>query len=191
MNEEELKIFRKLDDKLYLIEKNNTYKQIFSELDKNVNPNIVQEFIDKLSNWYLVKYPDKYVKLYLEKRFDEIDYTQEELMSFDKLLYVMQKVISFENDNSLLYYKQLIVMAGWGMIYFKKTMPEYGYFRVQKMFEDFNREFGLELNTNIYDVVMNADYSKNNPDTIKLLEQKKEQDDKEKRFARIKKLFRR
>jgi len=191
MEERELKIFRELDDKLYLISENNTYKKIFSEMDENIDADSIQGFIDKLAAWYFIKYSNKYIALTFCGKDDEICNRQVELMSFDKLICRLNKLVSKNIKNADLYYKQLIIMAGWKLIYFKETLPEYGYFRVERMFEDFNKNFNFDLNINIYDCIMNANYSSDNPEIINLLNQKKERTIRVKRGTRIKKLFRR
>lgn len=191
MNEKELKIFRELDDKLYLISENNTYKQMFSEMDKNVNNDNIQWFINQLAGWYYVKYSDKYIALMLKGEEDAVCNCQIDLMNFDKLLCRLNKLISKENDNALLYYKHLIIMAGWKMIYLEETIPEYGYFRAQKLFEDFNQNFNLDLDINVYDSIMNANYSYDDPEIRDLLTIKREKMARKKRRLKIKNLFRR
>ena len=190
MNENELQNFRELDDKLYLVSKNNTYKQIFSKMAENINSSDVQKFINKLAGWYLVKFSNNHIDSYLNNRYDEIDYLQVEIMSLNKLIYRLNPLIYRNNKDADLFYKQLIIMAGWGMIYSKNTVPEFGYFRAQKMFQEFNEQFNLNLDIHIYDAVMNYDYSLNNPEVVKLLEEKKSLEKKEKHFSKIRKLFR-
>lgn len=190
MTENEIQIFRELDDKLYLVSKNNTYNKIFRGMAKNIEDRDVQNFINKLAGWYLVKYSNNHICSYLNNRFDEIDYLQEEIMSLNKLIYRLNLLISRDSKDADLFYKQLIIMAGWGMIYSKNTIPEYGYFRVNKMFSEFNNAFNLNLDVNIYKSTMELDYSLNNPDIVKLLEIKQEKQKKEKRISRVKKLFR-
>ena len=112
-------------------------------------------------------------------------------MSLNKLIYRLNYLIPRNDKDADLYYKQLIIMAGWGMIYSKKTIPEYGYFRAQKMFEEFNSEFGLGLEISVYDSIIHADYSDNNTEILNLLEEKINKEKKEKRVSRVKKLFRR
>lgn len=190
MNENELQNFRELDDKLYLVSKNNTYKQIFSKMAENINSSDVQKFINKLAGWYLVKFSNNHIDSYLNNRYDEIDYLQVEIMSLNKLIYRLNPLIYRNNKDADLFYKQLIIMAGWGMIYSKNTVPEFGYFRAKKMFQEFNEQFNLDLDIHIYDAVMNYDYSLNNPEVVKLLEKKQSSEKKEKHFSRVRKLFR-
>ena len=194
LEEKELQIFRELDDKLYLINNNKTYKYLFSVIDKNINSKSVQDFINKLRSWYFVKYSDDFAQLAIEKRYAEIDHSQEKSMTFEKLMDRLKKIIPREHKYADLYYKQLIIMAGWGLIYSKNTIPEYGYFRAKKMFEEFNNNFRLNLNIKIYDSVMTANYSYDNPEIRALLEQKRMKNEiavKEKKFSKVRKLFRR
>ena len=191
MNEKELEIFRYLDDKLYLVSKNNTYKQCFSKMAVNLNGSDVQKFINKLAGWYLVKYPNDHVNAYINNRYDEFDCLQEEMMTLNNLIYRLNHLIDRNSKDADLFYKQLIIMAGWGMIYSSKTIPEYGYFRAKKMFNEFNESFNLDLDISIYDSVINADYSFDNPEIITLIEKKQEKEKKEKRKSLVKKLFRR
>ena len=190
MDKTEIEIFRLLDDKLYSVYHNNTYKFFFREMDKNIELKTVQAFIDKIIYWYIVKYNDNNVKLYLENKYDEIDYTLEQMMSIDNFLVRINSLIDYNKDNALLYYNQIITMAGWGLLYSDKTIPEYGYFRVKKMFEEFNAKFNLNLDITIYDSVININYSYNNPKIMRLIEQKKEEETKKKKITKSKKLFR-
>ena len=85
-------------------------------------------------------------------------------------------------------------MAGWGLIYDKKTNPNYGLVRVNKMFDEFNLYYGWNLNTNEYEEKINYDYSLNNPDIVCLLKNKKDANEKIKnnnKLPKIRKLFRR
>lgn len=190
MNEIELQNFRELDDKLYLVSKNNTYKQIFSKMAENIDSSDVQKFINKLAGWYLVKFSNNYIDSYLNNRYDEIDYLQVEIMSLNKLVYRLNPLIYRNNKDADLFYKQLIIMAGWGMIYSKNTVPEFGYFRAKKMFQEFNEQFNLDLDIHIYDAVMKFNYSLDNPEVVRLLEKKQSSEKKEKHFSRVRKLFR-
>ena len=191
MEEIELQRFRELDDKLYLVSKNNTYKDVFSKMAKNIENCYIQDFINKLAGWYLVKYPNNHIDAYFNNRYDEIDYLQQEIMSLNKLIYRLNILIPRDTKDADLFYKQLITMAGWGMIYSKKTIPEYGYFRAQKMFEEFNNEFGLDLDISVYNAIMNTDYSDNNSEILRLLEEKRNKEKKKKHVSLVKKLFRR
>ena len=85
-------------------------------------------------------------------------------------------------------------MAGWGLIYDRKTTPDYGLFRAKEMFKDFNLYYNWDLDADIYNSIMNYDYSLNNKDVIKLLEKKKYNNEKDKnknKLHKIRKLFRR
>ena len=192
MKEEEKKIFWKLDDKLYLVDKNNTYKKIFKSFIK-YNNDIVQDFINKLIAWYFVKYSDSYIELVMNKKFDRVDYSLINIMSFDKLRYRIDDMIHITSDDDNLCYQYLIMMAGWGLIYDKNSNPKFGLFRVNEMFREFNSCYGWRLNTNVYESIIEVDYSLKNPAILKLLEKKDKNNEnyiKKNKLPKIKKLFR-
>lgn len=200
MTEEEKKIFWKLDDKNYLVDKNKTYKKLFMSFIVYNSNEAVQDFINRIIAWYSVKYPDNHIEMVMSDEFEKIDYSLVDIMSFDKLCYKTLDAIKFVRDKDSLCYKYLVVMAGWGLIYDRNSNPDYGLFRVKEMFCDFNSYYGWNLNTNVYESIVDVDYSLNNPEIVKLLEKKKysnekiekdEKREKKNKLPRIKKLFRR
>ena len=183
MKKEERENFWKLDDKLYIIEKNKNYKLLFKKYVKYNSNKEVQEYIDRLIAWYLVRYSDKDIDVILNKGIHNIKYSQIYNMSFLKLKERTSEVINFNKIDEILYHQFLVILAGWGLIYSKKTNPEYGLFRVDKMFDDFNKYYNWNLNTNIYKSILEYDYSFDNPDIIDLLNPRKySQVKKKKRF---------
>jgi len=191
MNNETKKIFWKLDDKLYLVDKNKTYKKLFKSFRKYNNDSITQEFIDKLIAWYYVKYNDKYIKNSLNGQVSLFNHSLESTMKFDKLIFRIDDMIKIVNNDDVLGYQYLVVMAGWGIIYDRNSNPYYGLYKVKKMFNDFNKYYGWNLNSNIYESIINIDYSVDNPYILKLLEIENNNIQEKNKLPKIKKLFRR
>ena len=54
--------------------------------------------------------------------------------------------------------KNIVLAAGWGLIYHHDTSPEYGYYRATKLIEDFNRVYHWNLNSSFYQSVFNKKY---------------------------------
>ena len=196
MTEEEKRIFWELDDKLYLVEKNKTYKKLFKFYIRYNSNEVVQQFIDKLIAWYYVKYSDRYINLVMSENCENILFFLNKDMSFNKLKDRLGCTVKFSHDKEDLYYKYLVIMAGWGLIYNKNSNPENGLYRATKMIEEFNSYYGWNLNTSIYESIINMDYSLDNPEIVKLLEKRKSMSNKEvkkkkNKLPKIKRLFRR
>lgn len=161
----------------------------------------VQEFINKLIAWYMVKFSDPYLKKILDKNIIE-DKKILNVMNFETL---QRNYTSFEdylfsehnNSQKLKFQKSVVLAAGWGLIYDKKSSPEYGYYRAKKLIEDFNKVYQLGLNTSSYQLVINRKYTPENEeirDALLALKKDEERDKKEKtkrhQLARVRSFFR-
>ena len=119
-------------------------------------------------------------------------------MSFQKL---QKSYGAFENElfqmsdsdgRGVILHKNLVVAAGWGLIYNKKSNPQYGYYRAEQLLNDFNSHFSWNLPTDIYKSIFEKDYSLNNEENRRLLEKKKKSHQDSSRSKRKRKhLFRR
>lgn len=186
MKIEERENFWKLDDKLYLLENNKNYKLLFKDYIKYNSNKSIQEYIDRLIAWYLVRYSDRNIEIILNDGIDNIKYSQIYNMSFEKLRDRTCEIIKLKDINEPLFHQYLVTLAGWGLLYSKKTNPEYGFFRAEKLFRDFNNYYGWNLKTDMYKSILEYDYSFENPQVIDLLNSKKYNEVKKKR----KRLFR-
>ncbi len=163
MTREELEIFYLYDHHDYLVKNNHNLKRIIVTLKSYSNEDI-QQLINKLISWYTVKYSDVFLDSLLNDKVNT-DKTILEIMNFDSL---KRNFSTFEelffqksdsNDDKIILQKNLIVMAGWGMIYHKNSNPEYGFYRACKLLDDFNSEYSWHLSSNIYAPVFERDYS--------------------------------
>ena len=102
MTEEEKKIFWKLDDKIYLVDKNKTYKKFFKHTIINNSNKNIQEFINRLIAWYYVKYSDNYIEMVLNNKSISMNYSLVDIMSFDKLYVKTIDKLSVLNCNGWL-----------------------------------------------------------------------------------------
>lgn len=173
------------------------------ELNKHYQLKDVQQFINKLIAWYMVKFNDSYLDRVLDDQVKE-DKVILQIMDFDTL---KNNYTSFEDclfqskasDKRLKFQKSIVLAAGWGLIYHHDTSPEYGYYRATKLIEDFNRVYHWNLNSSFYQSVFNKKYTLEDEDIkrklVKLQElEKKEQKKKEpkkRKLARIRSFFRR
>lgn len=187
MKKQERENFWKLDDKLYIIEKNKNYKLLFKPYIKYNSNKEVQEYIDRLIAWYLVRYSDNNIDIILNKGINNIKYSQIYNMSFMKLRERIGEIIDFNKIGEELYHQFLVVLAGWGLIYSKKTTPEYGLFRVKKMFDDFNKYYNWDLDTDMYKSILEYDYSMENTEIINLLNSRKYNQIKKKKLFKLNK----
>ena len=194
MTREELEIFYLYDHHDYLVKNNHNLKKIIVTLKSYSNEDI-QQLINKLISWYTVKYSDVFLDSLLNDKINT-DKTILEIMNFDSL---KRNFSTFEelffqksdaNDDKIILQKNLIVMAGWGMIYHKNSNPEYGFYRACKLLDDFNSEYSWHLSSNIYAPVFERDYSPNLEANKKLLEKHKKKHDKlHKKKKKRKRLF--
>ena len=102
MTEEERKIFWKLDDKLYLVDKNKTYKKLFSSIHICDIDNISQNFINKLIAWYILKYDVKYIDSIINNKFIVFNHTD---LKNDL---IGKRVLIRDTDFNFLYYIEFI-----------------------------------------------------------------------------------
>lgn len=127
-----------------------------------------------------------------------------QIMDFDSLKnnYTAFEDSLFQNkasDKKVNFQKNIVLAAGWGLIYHHDTSPEYGYYRATKLIEDFNRVYHWNLNSSFYQSVFNKKYTLEDEEIkrklVKLQElEKKEQKKKEpkkRKLARIRSFFRR
>ena len=189
MTKEELEVFYLYDEHLYLIKEHPILGDILDTLDIQFTEKNVQDYINKLISWYNIKYSDAF----LQSLFDDstnADTTILKIMSFDRLQksygsfekHLFQREKNSSKKNILL--KYLVVMAGWGLIYCKKSNPQYGYYRARQLLNDFNSEYYWNLSSDIYQKVFDRDYSPNIMDNKKLLEHKRNEKKKRKNHER-------
>lgn len=192
LRDNDLELFYILDEKKYLISKNKDFKFFLSTNNINCSDEEFQLFIDKLASWYFVKLPDILFQnqsgfhgynsaMTLEKLFNNLNYFEYKLINFNSLS-------SKESDiyESLTQY--LLTLVGYKLIYSKNSYPEYGIARTEFMFNEFNNYFGWNLSINIYDYIINKNYSTEKSFNAYLLEQLKDNQTKKKNTKR-KKLF--
>ena len=86
-----------------------------------------------------------------------------------------QELFHEQNDRINILQQHLITSAGWGLLYHKNTSPEYGFYRASQLIQDFNYLFNWNLSPNIYKVVLERNYSLDDPEIAYLLSQKKKE----------------
>lgn len=185
MSKESLELFYRLDEKKYLVSENEELKIWLEKLECPYQEEDIQNFIDKLSSWYFVKYPDKYLTNDITVSSSEtISFTSG--MNFKTLFHSFDTVdlelIQFQGDSKTDHIKELFCqylfqLIGYEMIYFKNTTPRCGFFRAKLLFRDFNCYFGWKLDTKIYDDIMKKNYSMNNLENLQLLNFLREKQD--------------
>ena len=168
LSKEALELFYRLDDKKYLISKNDKLKEWITNLGYDGFEIEIQNFIDKIASWYFVKYSNKYLDTVLKKGSKEGKCLIPD-MSLDLLFqkFTLLETKFFEQNKLFIQY--LLMLSGYEMIYSKNSIPAYGMTRVRWMFSDFNEYFGWNLDPAIYNEVINRDYSMDNVDNIVLL----------------------
>ena len=185
------------DQHNYIVKNNPNLKKILEVLSKNFTEKDLQKYIDKLISWYVIKYSDKF----LTSLFDDnisTDTTILDIMDLDTLQksYGAFEFHLFDDPNKLdekiILQKNLIMMVGWGLIYYKKSNPDFGYYRACQLLNDFNSLYSWNLQPSVYMSVFERDYSPDNEENKKLIEKKKKKKDEKiqkKKFARIRELF--
>lgn len=197
-----MKIFYALDDKKYVVSKNKGLLRDFNELYSNYRDKYMQDFINKLISWYMVKYEDRYLEDILDKSVCE-DKTILRVMNFKALennysSFERDLFMNSNNDEKKIYFsKEVIIAAGWGLIYHEESNPWYGYYRASKLMEDFNKFYGLDLDSSIYDSVLNRRYSLDDEEIRnelrekeELRRQEKKTEPKRRKLARVRSFFR-
>ena len=188
LKKEELELFRRLDKKCFLVSKNDNLKEWLAKSFSNYPEQDVQSFIDKLACWYWVKFPDQL--------FDKKGHSDDNLLKlsnramslnalFQNLNGIESEFINFNNiskeeiELKELFCQYLLKLAGYKMIYAKNTTPNYGAVRVELMFRDFNQCFHWNLSVDMYQDIMERDYSLDNPLNVMLLHNLRENQKKE------------
>ena len=196
LKREELELFYRLDEKKYLVDKNIELNDFIVNYFQNYNLEDIQNFIDILACWYYVKLPDKIFESKKDINYDllsEINHSMNLTTLFNNLNTFELSLINFkELDDKKLEYsellcKQLFIMAGYQMLYHKNSSPEYGIARIKYMFMEFNNYFNWNLDINIYNDILLADYSMNNPHNMELLLKLREEQAKSKPKTRKRK----
>lgn len=176
MEKEHLKVFYLLDEYKYKVDKNKNLKKILNTLDSRYSEDDVQAYINKLISWYYVKYSDKLLNTLLKDK-NNVDTSIFDIMSFEQLHKSYgafeEEFFNSSNNDIVILQKHLVIMAGWGLIYYKRSNPEFGYYRAKRLLDDFNVFYSWNLPSDIYKEVFNRDYSPDNIENKKLIEMKK------------------
>lgn len=163
-------------------------KKEFKSLNWTYHTKDVQDFINKLISWYMVKFEDRYLDTILDDQIQE-DRTILKIMNFDTF---KDHYTSFEDDlfkrkniteKQIRFQKDVVIAAGWGLIYDKKSSPEYGYYRAKKLLDDFNTAYHWNLKSTIYQPILMKKYTLEDDEIRQLLNKK----EKEKKKTEIKK----
>lgn len=163
-----------------MVRKNKILKKILQTLNSTYHEKDIQSFIDKLIAWYSVKFSDRYLNaLQSESQWNDpriltimnFSNLKKRFGSFEEELFL----IDDKNEGKVVLQKYLVMMAGWGLIYYRKSTPQYGYYRAVQLLKDFNSAYLWNLSPTIYQEVLNRDYSPDNEENIQLIEQKKKE----------------
>lgn len=205
-----------MDEKKYLVEKNLELKEYFYCLYDEYQLENVQEMINQLIAWYSIKYEDQY----LAKVIDDVSSKEEfdisrKLVEFYKKNKEIYTVMNFDalinhystfeldlfygkncnSDEMKAFQKEILIAVGWGLIYHKHTSLEYGFCRARIMMEEFNQQYHLELNPDIYKSVIFRKYTLEDEEIRKKIEQinsQKKTDEigtKKRKLTRIRSFF--
>lgn len=196
LNNDSLELFYRLDEKKYFVEKNQQLKDLMKKLKISCKEQDIQDFINKLACWYYVKLPNQIFEtkqnlendmlqglngtMNLETLFQNFNTIELELINFSRFKGLKREVRE-------LFFQYLLKMAGYEMIYSKKSLPKYGVARAEFMFYEFNRYFDWKLNTNMYDYIIMRDYSLTNPTNVQLLKHLRDKQKKSKKEKNSKK----
>lgn len=205
-----------MDEKKYLVEKNLELKEYFYCLYDEYQLENVQEMINQLIAWYSIKYEDQYLAKIIDdvsskeefdisKKLEEFSKKNQEIynaMNFDSLInhYSTFELDLFygkncNSDEMKAFQKEILIAVGWGLIYHKHTSLEYGFCRAKIMMEEFNQQYHLELNPDIYKSVIFRKYTLEDEEIRKKIEQinsKKKTDEigtKKRKLTRIRSFF--
>lgn len=205
-----------MDEKKYLVEKNLELKEQFYCLYDEYQLENVQRMINQLIAWYSIKYEDQYLakvidEISLKEEFDisrklvEFSKKNQEIyaaMNFDSLInhYSTFELDLFygkncNSDEMKAFQKEILIAVGWGLIYHKHTSLEYGFCRARIMMEEFNQQYNLELNPDIYKSVIFRKYTLEDEEIQKKIEQinsQKKTDEigtKKRKLTRIRSFF--
>ena len=205
-----------MDEKKYLVEKNLELKEFFYCLYDEYQLENVQEMINQLIAWYSIKYEDQYLAKIIDdvsskeefdisKKLEEFSKKNQEIytaMNFDSLInhYSTFELDLFygkncNSDEMKAFQKEILIAVGWGLIYHKHTSLEYGFCRAKIMMEEFNQQYHLELNPDIYKSVIFRKYTLEDEEIRKKIEQinsQKKTDEigtKKRKLTRIRSFF--
>lgn len=205
-----------MDEKKYLVEKNLELKEFFYCLYDEYQLENVQEMINQLIAWYSIKYEDQYLAKIIDdvsskeefdisKKLEEFSKKNQEIytaMNFDSLInhYSTFELDLFygkncNSDEMKAFQKEILIAVGWGLIYHKHTSLEYGFCRTKIMMEEFNQQYHLELNPDIYKSVIFRKYTLEDEEIRKKIEQinsQKKTDEigtKKRKLTRIRSFF--
>ena len=205
-----------MDEKKYLVEKNLELKEYFYCLYDEYQLENVQEMINQLIAWYSIKYEDQYLAKIIDdvsskeefdisKKLEEFSKKNQEIynaMNFDSLInhYSTFELDLFygkncNSDEMKAFQKEILIAVGWGLIYHKHTSLEYGFCRAKIMMEEFNQQYHLELNPDIYKSVIFRKYTLEDEEIRKKIEQinsQKKTDEigtKKRKLTRIRSFF--
>ncbi len=191
-----------MDDKKYIVNKNELLKHQFQQLYNNYQLKDVQDFINKVIAWYTVKFEDRYLKEIMDDKIEE-DTSILKIMNFDSLLknYSVFERDLFERKNKnravINFQKEIVIAIGWGLIYHQHSSPEYGYYRATQMIKDFNRQYDLGVTLSIYKPTITRKYTLNDEKIRQELEKKELEKKKEEKQSihpmlnRVRSLFKR
>lgn len=174
MKNEELELFYRLDEKKYVVESNFELQEWLDQLGLLNHQTDIQNFINKLAGWYFVKYPDHFFCTSMQDKSCELSNQMAIFDLFQRFSLFEKKLFEFGSQNQIEFCQYLFQLAGFEMIYSKKSYPQIGFARAKLMFHEFNACFQWQLDTSIYEEIMNRDYSSNSPDIINLLKEQKE-----------------
>lgn len=205
-----------MDEKKYLVEKNLELKEYFYCLYDEYQLENVQEMINQLIAWYSIKYEDQYLAKIIDnvsskeefdisKKLEEFSKKNQEIytaMNFDSLInhYSTFELNLFygkncNSDEMKAFQKEILIAVGWGLIYHKHTSLEYGFCRAKIMMKEFNQQYHLELNPDIYKSVIFRKYTLEDEEIRKKIEQinsQKKTDEigtKKRKLTRIRSFF--
>lgn len=205
-----------MDEKKYLVKKNLELKEFFYCLYDEYQLENVQEMINQLIAWYSIKYEDQYLAKIIDdvsskeefdisKKLEEFSKKNQEIynaMNFDSLInhYSTFELNLFygkncNSDEMKAFQKEILIAVGWGLIYHKHTSLEYGFCRAKIMMEEFNQQYHLELNPDIYKSVIFRKYTLEDEEIRKKIEQinsQKKTDEigtKKRKLTRIRSFF--
>ncbi len=204
MTREELEVFYQLDEKKYLVNRNENLILLLKAINIEKEKDSIQRFIYKLQAWYELKFSNAFLD-FIDGNTEKIkDSDIIKRMCFESLL---QRFDTFElhlcqADGAIMLQlrEELIYLAGLALIYSKNSTPEYGVYRAKAMFHDFEAYFQCALNDACYEPVIKRKYDPNDPEIIQLVMLQKQRDKKEKKnedkskdksvFQRVRSLFR-
>lgn len=183
-SQEELELFRGLDEKKYLVSHNPEIGIWLERLNLMSFEENVQNFIDKIASWYFVKYSNRYFDSFGMNGTGSVmqvepirGMTVEALFqNFDTAERMLVNGRNFYGNGiyNEIFCQYLLQLSGYEMIYAENSKPEYGMARVNLMFDDFNKLYGWNLNSKIYDSIFKRDYSMENDENVQLLKSLKE-----------------